>query len=548
LGAVPLTRRSVAPSALLVVALTLFVTACFGDDDRGRRDEAASESIELRGLESLGDPGLEETVRAAAIGIAADLGLAVRFSGPVSGASSESVTVGRMSTGELSAEAVVRYWGAFAGFWSERTSLDLATLQTETALLLPQEYQSALSHILANAPSQTRWLPAAALAAAINGQPGSVAVLPLELGSTQLRSLSVGGVDLVRGVGRPEESPLVERLFFSWEDESMAGFARRLSERVSQPPPAVVRTLFSGDIIPARCVYARHLARNDFTSAFRGTKETLAAADVTVGSLDASISDVATPIGCIETFNLMAPARSMEGIAAAGFDVMTVASNHVKDCGSQGSCDRAFLDTLTNLEGAGIATVGGGRDLNAAHQPAVIERKGVKFAFLGYDDIAASALGAGEDRPGTAALSSDALKRDIAAAKATADVVIVLAQWGTEYTPDATLRQQELAAVAVEAGASLVVGNHPHVVQGLEWPRDSLIAYALGNFVFDQDWSLETQQGVVMEVVFHGARAVGARLLPHRIVDDHRPEWASPSEGRSILERMRVASDKLEGP
>jgi poly-gamma-glutamate capsule biosynthesis protein CapA/YwtB (metallophosphatase superfamily) len=355
-------------------------------------------------------------------------------------------------------------------------------------------------------------------------------------------------VDLVRGEGRPDESPLVERLFFSWEDESMAAFASRLAERVSQPPPSVVRMLFSGDIIPARCVYARHLALNDFTSAFRGTKETLAAADVTVGSLDASISDAATPIGCIETFNLMAPARSMEGISAAGFDVVTVASNHVKDCGSQGFCDRAFLDTLASLEAAGIAAVGGGRDLNAAHQPAVIERKGVRFAFLGYDDIAASALGAGEDRPGTAALSGDALRRDIAAAKATADVVIVLAQWGTEYTPDATFRQQELAAVAVEAGATLVVGNHPHVVQGLEWPRDSLIAYALGNFVFDQDWSLETQQGVVLEVVFHGERAVGARLLPHRIVDDHRPEWASPSEGRSILERMRVASEKLEGP
>jgi poly-gamma-glutamate capsule biosynthesis protein CapA/YwtB (metallophosphatase superfamily) len=292
-------------------------------------------------------------------------------------------------------------------------------------------------------------------------------------------------------------------------------------------------------------VYARQQAAGDYRQAFLATADDLRAADLTLGSLDASLSDAGEPFGCTPTFNLLAPARSIEGLVYAGFDVITVATNHVKDCGMSACGDQAFLDTLDNLRAAGIEPVGGGVDLAEARRPAVVTIDGVRFAFLGYDDVASSAYGATETSPGTAPLNGDMLVEDVTAAIDEADVVVVMSQWGVEYTSLPTERQQGLAQAAVDAGATLVVGNHPHVVQAVEWPGEGFVAYGLGNFVFDQDWSLETEQGAVLEAVFHGPRLVGVRFHPIHIYDMHQPRWADPEEASSILARMREASETL---
>jgi poly-gamma-glutamate synthesis protein (capsule biosynthesis protein) len=121
----------------------------------------------------------------------------------------------------------------------------------------------------------------------------------------------------------------------------------------------------------------------------------------------------------------------------------------------------------------------------------------------------------------------------------------VLPQWGIEYELVPNRRQTELAQVAIDEGATLVAGNHPHVVQGVEWFETGFAAYALGNFVFDQEWSVETQQGAVLEATFHGSRLAGVRLIPVRIRDMYQPTWASGTEGRSILDRMRRSSETV---
>ncbi len=124
--------------------------------------------------------------------------------------------------------------------------------------------------------------------------------------------------------------------------------------------------------------------------------------------------------------------------------------------------------------------------------------------------------------------------------------MVVLPQWGVEYTANPTIGQRRLAAAAVDAGADLVIGNHPHWVQAAEVIDETFIAYALGNFVFDQDWSLETQQGVVLEAAFHGARLAGVQYVPIRIIDQHRPVFAEPAEAAQIMERIWNASAALE--
>ena len=314
-------------------------------------------------------------------------------------------------------------------------------------------------------------------------------------------------------------------------------------EALAEPTATPVTTvLFTGDIIPARCVYDEVAARgNDWTLPFQPLHPILSGADITVGTLDSTVSDVAEPIGCVETYNLAGPREVVDGLAYAGYDVISHAANHIKDCGNVACGDDAMLETAANLRAAGIAVVGADVNLAEARRPAVVERDGVRFAFLAYDDIAPY-YHAREDAAGSAPLDALTIAEDIANARKVAEIVVVLPQWGVEYTAAPSGRQREVARIAAEAGATLVVGNHPHWVQGHEQIGDAFVAYALGNFLFDQDWSLETMQGAMLEVTFTGTRLTAWRYIPIRIHGRFQPHLAEAEESAQILQRIEDAS------
>ncbi len=404
-------------------------------------------------------------------------------------------------------------------------------------------------------PRAARMVPPEDLAAHLWSDPSALALVPSGLFTDpRLVFVPVDGVDLLREPERASAYPLATRLRIEAHATSpgrrdlAASVAQALRKGLSaRPPPPATRLIFTGDVIPARCAYARQAALGDFAHAFRALAPFLSAGDITVGSLDAAVSDAGTPIGCEPTFSLLAPAASVEGFRLAGYDVMTVATNHVKDCGASSCGDRAFLDTLANLRASGIAPVGGGRNLAEARAPVVIEANGVRFAFLGYDAIAPY-YHAGEASAGTAPLREDILRADVTSARQAADVVVVLPQWGVEYTSVPVAEQRRLARAAIETGAALIVGNHPHWVQASEVVAHAFVAYALGNFVFDQSWSLETQQGAMLEAVFWGSSLRAVRYYPVRIVEDHRPVLAGPEEAAQILARIIEASEELAPP
>jgi poly-gamma-glutamate synthesis protein (capsule biosynthesis protein) len=395
-------------------------------------------------------------------------------------------------------------------------------------------------------------VPLEAIPGALVAEPGTLALVPLDAVTVGMRSLAVDGVNIVFGAGDARSYALTERAWIAGRDGADEALAAQLgdvvpelAERLALPPPDPIILRATGDILPVRCTYERLAALGDYRLAFEELGPWLAEADLTVGSLDAAISDAGVPFGCVETFSLMGPAAAADGLAVAGFDVITVATNHVKDCGQSACGDQAFFDTLANLRSIGVAPVGGGADLAEARAPAVLEVQGVRFAFLGYDEIAPY-YHAGPGVAGTAPLIEAHLREDSAAAAALADVVVVLPQWGVEYTADPTLQQQALARAAVEAGADLVIGNHPHWVQAAGLIDEAFVAYALGNFLFDQDWSIETQQGVVLEAAFHGARLKGVEYYPIRILDEYRPVFAEPAEAQQILDRIWTASLSLQ--
>jgi poly-gamma-glutamate synthesis protein (capsule biosynthesis protein) len=308
----------------------------------------------------------------------------------------------------------------------------------------------------------------------------------------------------------------------------------------------ITTLLFTGDIIPARCVDAAVTARGgDWTLPFQALRRELTSADITIATLDSTISDAVVPTGCIETFSLGGVAAVAEGMRWAGFDVISHAANHIKDCGAAACGDEALFDTIANLRAAGIQPVGSGANIVEARSPVVVERNGVYFAFLAYDEIAPY-YHATESSAGAAPMDAATVAEDIANAKKVADVVIVLPQWGIEYTTDPSASQREFARAAVAAGAGLIAGNHPHWVQAHETIDDVFVAYALGNFVFDQDWSRETQQGVMLEVTFTGTRVTGTRYIPVHIYDEYQPRIAETAEAWEILGRIEAASAELE--
>ncbi len=319
--------------------------------------------------------------------------------------------------------------------------------------------------------------------------------------------------------------------------------------RPSSPPPSatplpLTHILFTGDINPGRCVAKLMIEKNDFTLPYQALADDLRSADILVGSLDGAITDRADPDKCPETMSLNGPARVVEGLTYAGFDVITVATNHAKNCGIVGCWDNALLDSINNLSAAGITPVGGGKNLAAARAPVIIERNGVRFAFLAGTTVGAE-MWAKENKPGTAPLRIKYVKRDIAAAREQADVVIVLAQWGPEYTHVPNWDQFEVAGAMMDAGATLVIGNQAHWVQAVEEFPDGIVAYALGNFVFDQPWSKKTRQGVLFEATFRGSTLESWQLLPITIdKKTFHPSWAGEEEAREILKNIEAASQQ----
>jgi len=227
-------------------------------------------------------------------------------------------------------------------------------------------------------------------------------------------------------------------------------------------------------------------------------------------NLECAVSNRGTPVPGKQYVFRGAPG-SLAGVARSGVDVVSVANNHSLDYGTE-----AFLDTLAHARRAGLGTVGGGADLAAARKPVILARGGVRFAVLGYSDVRPLGFDAAAGKPGTARAEPAWIAEDVASARRRAEVVVVYFHWGTELatTPDA--RQHAFAEAALRAGASVVLGAHPHVLQPLERRRRKVVAWSLGNFVFGAASPGTTASGVLLVgLAADGVRS--AELVPARI-------------------------------
>lgn len=221
----------------------------------------------------------------------------------------------------------------------------------------------------------------------------------------------------------------------------------------------------------------------------------------------------------------------------AGFDVVSLANNHGMDYGPE-----TLLEGLDLLRAQGIAPVGAGANWDEAHAPAIIERNGLRFAFLGYVNVPVEARtgfdtrswDATADAPGLAWGTAEVITADVTAVAARPDVdhVIVLLHSGYEYQVSVNPLQQELAYAAIDAGATAVLGHHAHVLQRLERYNGGFIAFGLGNFAFNIDGPPRT---AILHLWFDQEGVTDFSLIPAMVTGTGAPRLATPEEAAEIL-------------
>lgn len=248
---------------------------------------------------------------------------------------------------------------------------------------------------------------------------------------------------------------------------------------------------FTGDIMLDRGVEWK-IQKNggDWKWPFLNIAKELQETDFLFGNLESVISDKGTNVGSIYSFR--ANPLAIEGLLFAGFDLLSVANNHSIDYGRAG-----FEDSLSRLKEAGIGYVGQKTSTEKLQEPSLQEIRGLKIAALAYTTQGSPAWASVEWMD---LENLDLLRKDVAHAKTLGDIVVVSFHWGDEYVETPNDFQKSLGHEAIDAGADVVVGHHPHVVQPLERYKNGWIAYSLGNFIFDQSFSEETMQGAILKV------------------------------------------------
>jgi len=310
--------------------------------------------------------------------------------------------------------------------------------------------------------------------------------------------------------------------------------------------PAVTLTAV-GDIMLARAV-ERRIQEFGADYPFRRVTPYLQRSDLTFANLESPLGIGGTPIPNKGIWFRADPALAAT-MASAGIDVVTLANNHILDYDSD-----VFLQTLQALTDNGLQYCGGGRDETEAHRPLIVSKNGVRLAFLGYSQFAdlfwdwdyERTFAAGPDLPGIAGLSEERLAQvtaDIAQARQQADVVIVACHWGDEYVEYPNEQQRRLAHALAEAGADLILGSHPHAIQGFENYQGTLIVYSLGNFIMDQARP-ETCRSMILDVQITAAGISGVWVTPAAIAEA-QPYVPAGAEYQELAERIRRISRPL---
>lgn len=310
-----------------------------------------------------------------------------------------------------------------------------------------------------------------------------------------------------------------------------------LSAQEIQP---TVEIAFVGDILLARGV-EKKIEKFGTNYPFANVKNILSSADIAVGNLENPITNECEKID--KKYAFQAKPKYTKILRSSGLDILSLANNHSLDCGEKG-----LMETFKNLQNENLAWIGAGKSINETEALKIIKKKGIKFAFLGFTTI--SPYPNRKDFNNVSFATPKKVKRLVQLAQKKSDVVIVSFHWGTEYHTSPNLQQKELARIAINAGADAILGHHPHVLQEINLinktsrNRKAIIAYSLGNFVFDSPVRLDRRlhESVILKMQFGKSGLIETEAIPIKI-ENFRPVIADESTSKRILSRLKFPSN-----
>jgi hypothetical protein len=289
----------------------------------------------------------------------------------------------------------------------------------------------------------------------------------------------------------PDEIPNSDEILSGEELEKI--LARRNEPRFS--------VLVAGDVMLGDRTRS-YLAEHGDDYPFQGVGPLMSRADIVFGNLEGPLARRAAKVDRVYSYRVKP--ESAHTLLRAGINAVTLANNHLLDCGRDG-----VLETIDTLESAGIASVGAGRDAATAHRPAILQAGSLRIGLLGYYwNRRCAAVG---DLPGSAIDSAESLAADIVPLRRLVDRIVVAFHWGVPYERDPGEEIRIKARLAVDLGADAVVGHHPHVVQAFEVYRRRPIFYSVGNFAFGSGSS--RSEGLLVGFNFEPDRTI-TRVYP----------------------------------
>jgi poly-gamma-glutamate synthesis protein (capsule biosynthesis protein) len=349
---------------------------------------------------------------------------------------------------------------------------------------------------------------------------------------------------------------------------TLAG-CRTRSEKPATPPAISLSLVAVGDILMHQDVKAAAAQDpNGFPALWADLVPLFQGADLAFGNLETPIAPATGQPGVPFQFN--APESLPAALRASGFTVLSTANNHAFDQGPKG-----LRETLDRLRTERLVAIGSGEDRAQAEALQIVERQGIKVAFLGFTDLFNMDLNRRATEPWVRPLDLESALQAVREARSRADLVVVSVHWGNEYQHTPTKRQRDIARALVAGGCDVILGHHPHVLQPVDLleadGRKALVAYSLGNFISNQDRMYradlfpvaggDNRDGAALRMRFEqrsGADGRNRMTLAEAAVEPLWTEnnWGAASARREIRvirvaaaeSRVRTELDRLSDP
>ncbi len=421
------------------------------------------------------------------------------------------------------------------GLWQGQATRDGAK-----TLLATDEAYDALTSLYGRPAGTVQVVPSDSIAVRLWSERGSLAVVPFDQLTPRLTALPLDGSSVLAHDFKIDQYPLVTRTYVGGDPRLALDLVAALRPQIpltNRDPERITTLIMTGTTAMARTAALKIDQKQDPAYPARVIAPVLSAADITHVSNEISFVDNCTPL--LNTTIFCSKPSYLAALKLAGVKIVGLTGNHLLDYGT-----RPFLQTLDMYEAAGLRYYGGGRNADEALKTLFLQDHGNKLAFLGANSFGPAYDWATADRPGSLRYDAQVMKKEIAAARAQADVVFVELQAEETYDYRPSSNNQIEFRSTLAAGADVVTGVQAHQPQAIEFSADGrrLILYGLGNLFFDQMFALGVRQGLIARHTIYQGRLLQTELLTTMLEDYVQPRWATPAERAQILNSVFAAS------